>query len=251
MLLSTKGLPVTVLNTDCMNHMANLPAGFYDLAIVDPPTGQKEDRKHATRPARVKQRNGNYLRIKKPHAVTDWDSSQPDQFFFDELLRVSKYQIIMCENRLNFDQKKDSSGRIVWNLLRDNDFSSCQIMWTNLFSKVEYFEYLWNGMQQGTTINSRVQIGNKSKNEQRIHPSQKPVIVYRYLLRKYARPGWKIFDPMFGSASSAIACHMDGFFYTGTERHKNHFEDAKKRLTCAVAQYEMEDLHSYPTEFNV
>lgn len=142
----------------------------------------------------------------------------------------------MCENYLNFDQKKSSPGRIIWNLLRENDFSSCQIMWTNLSNKIEYFEYLWSGMMQGEKINSRIQIGDKSKNEKRIHPSQKPIIVYNYLLHKYATPEMKILDTHSGSASLAIAAFYFGCDFVGTELDKDIFDASIKRYRLQTKQ---------------
>ena len=214
-------------NIDAMREIAD---NFFDLAIIDPQTGQGEGKNHTSRPYSVKQKNGDRIRMERPHKISNWDDEPPQQEFYDELFRVSRHQIIMCENYLTFDQKKDSAGRIVWNLLRDNDFSSCQIMWTDLFQKIEYFEYLWNGMIQGDGINSRRQFGNKTMNEKRIHPSQKPVIVYRYLLKTYAKPGWKILDTMLGSGSSRIAAEIEGFDFWGYELDDLIFTDQEKRF---------------------
>ncbi len=180
------------INVDNMEFMATVADRWFDLAIVDPQTGQNEGKNHTTRSVRgVTQENGNVLKVNNPHRISEWDNKPPEQTYYDELFRVSKHQIIMCENYLDFAQKKTSAGRIVWNLLRDNDFSACQIMWTSLFQKIEYFEFIWNGMIQGYKINSRDQQGNKQLNERRIHPSQKPVAVYGHLLQKYAGGGYE------------------------------------------------------------
>lgn len=221
---------IELLNIDNLEYMSTVPDKYFDLALIDPQTGQGEGKRHASRPYIVTQKNGDKLIIERPHKIKEWDNEAPSQEYWDELFRVTKHQIILCENYLHFEQKRTSAGRIIWNLLRDNDFSACQIMWTDLFQKIEYFEYLWNGMIQGTGINSRTQKGNKALNEKRIHPSQKPVIMYRYLLKTYAQPGWKIFDSHLGSGSLAIACHDEGFEFTGTEIDIDNFNDSKKRL---------------------
>lgn len=221
---------IELLNMDNMRFMDGCVNQYFDLAIIDPPTGQGEDKKHASRPYNVRQRNGATLNIKRNHAQLEWDGSAPEQSYYDDLFRISKHQIFFCENYLHFDQKKNSAGRIVWNLLRDNDFSACQILWTSLTNKIDYFEYLWSGMMQGRAINSREQFGNKSLNEKRIHPSQKPIIVYRHLLRTYAQKGWRIFDSHAGSASLAIACMEEGFHFVGCEKIPEIYSAAIKRI---------------------
>lgn len=230
---------IELLCTPNIEYMASLPDKHFDLGLVDPQTGQDEGKRHASRPYSVKQKNGTILKVERTHKIKEWDNDPPTQEYWNELFRVSKHQIILCENYLSFDQKKNSAGRIIWNLLRDNDFSACQIMWTDLFQKIEYFEYLWSGMIQGTGINSRTQKGNKGLNEKRIHPSQKPVIVYRYLLQRYAQRGWKIFDSHLGSGSLAIACAEEGFEFVGTEIDIDNYTDAVKRFTDYISQISM------------
>lgn len=210
--------------------MKQLPDNFIDLAILDPQTGQDEGKRHATRNKGIVQKNGNILPVKSNHSVKEWDSKPPTKEYWDEVFRVSRYQIIMCEPRLSFTQKDSSAGRIVWNLLRKNDFGACQIMWTNLFQKVDYFEYMWNGMIQGVNINVRKQIGNKKLNEPRKHPSQKPVIVYHYLLKKYAQKGWRIMDTHMGSGNSAKAAYIEGFDYWGYETELEYFDSIESDM---------------------
>jgi site-specific DNA-methyltransferase (adenine-specific) len=225
-----------VFNEDCMLGMARYPDKYFDLAIVDPQTGQDEGKKHASRGNSVKQKNGSVLRVASNHQIKEWDSEQPPQEYFDELIRVCRHVIIMCEPNLRFKQKDDSAGRIVWNLLRDTDFSVCQIMWTNLFQRVDYFEYLWNGFIQGVSCNSRLQIGNKQLNEQRIHPSQKPVTVYKWLLHNYAQLGFKILDTHLGSGSSRIAAYDMGFDFTAFEIDKDYFHAQEERFQKHIKQ---------------
>lgn len=231
---------IKLLNIDCLKYMKTVPDKYFDLAIVDPPTGQGEGKRHNTRPSYVKQKNGTVLKIEKTHKIKDWDNAPPSQEYFDELFRVSKKHIIFCENRLYFNQKKLSAGRIVWNLLRTNDFSSCQILWTNLFQTIKYFEYLWSGMMQGTGINQRTQKGNKKLNEKRIHPSQKPTIVYRHILNTYAKPEMKILDTHGGSFNSAVACYDFGTVeYVGCEIDKDYYNDGVSAFNYHKSQMNM------------
>lgn len=212
-----------------MEFMQQFPNKFFDLAIVDPQTGQGEDKKHSIRPTHVKQKNGSLLAHKSKHRVKDWDNEPPKQEYYNELFRVSKHQIIMCENYLNFDQKDTSAGRIIWNLLRDNDFSACQIMWTSLTNKIEYFEFLFNGMIQGYKVNERKQQGNKQLNEKRIHPNQKPIPVYYELFKMHAQPGFKIIDTHLGSGSIRIAADMFGIDLYACELDNDIFNDQEQR----------------------
>jgi site-specific DNA-methyltransferase (adenine-specific) len=150
------------LNYGCsIEAMKQMPDNCYDLAIVDPQTGQNEGKNHANRDKKVVQKNGSVLSVEVNHQVKSWDNEPPPQEYYDQLFRVTKHQIIMCENYLNFDQKSSSPGRIVWNMLRDVDFSDAHIMWTSLFNKIDYFEYLWNGMIQGTGIKTMPGVKNK------------------------------------------------------------------------------------------
>lgn len=224
-----------VHNMDNIEFMKGYADSFFDLAIIDPQTGQGEDKKHATRPIVIRQKNGTYLPNLTKHRIKDWDKSAPTQEFYDELFRVTKHQIIMCENYLYFDQKKTSAGRIIWNLCRQNDFSACQIMWTSLTNKIQYFEFLWNGMIQGFQINNRKQQGNKKLNEKRIHPNQKPVPVYAELLKMHAKPGFKILDTHVGSGSLRIACNEMGFDFYGCEKDEDIFNDHGERMKKYLA----------------
>lgn len=223
-------------NEDNIVGMKRFPDKFFDLAVLDPQTGQNEGKKHASRGKSVVQKNGNILSLRVNHVQKEWDEQPPTQEYWDEVFRVSKNQIIMCENYLHFNQKSTSAGRIIWNLLRDNDFSACQIMWTSLTNKIDYFEYMWNGMLQGIGINSRIQKGNKEHNETRIHPSQKPAIVYDYLLRKYAKPGYKIVDTHMGSQNSRIASFKLDLDYWGWESDADYFEDGNNAFKKAISE---------------
>jgi len=121
----------------------------------------------------------------------------------------------------------DSSCWIVWDKhMEAQDFADCELAWTSFKSAVHKFDFAWNGMIQG----------DMKKKENRIHPTQKPVALYRWLLRNYAKPGDKILDTHLGSGSIAIACHEKGFDLTGSELDADYFAAMQKRLETAMMQ---------------
>lgn len=220
---------------DCMDYMPNYPDNYFNLAIVDPPTGQGESG-GKKRPHRVRQYNGNVLRVpEKKYNQKDyeWDDKPPSQEYFDELFRISRFQVIWYENHFDFIQKSSSAGRIVWDKVNQgSDQGDCEIAWTNLFNTVRQIEYMWRGMMQGKSLKEgRVQQGDKSLNEIRIHSIQKPVLLYRWILNlPLVKKNWKILDTHVGSASSLIACEIEGMEYEGYEKHELIYAESNQRL---------------------
>lgn len=216
-------------NLDCMEAMKQIPDKYFELAIVDPNYGRKE---HGgkSRSGYVKQKNGVKLYVtdggyEKKH----WDGEPADERYFNELIRVSKHQIIWGCNYYN---KNFGPGRIVWDKCNEgSDQSDCEIAYNSLTTRVDLFRYMWRGMMQGKSLTEgHIQQGNKQLNEKRIHPTQKPVALYKWLLTNYAKQGDKILDTHVGSASSLIACYDLGFEYMGFELDKDYFDMATKRL---------------------
>ena len=125
-----------------------------------------------------------------------------------------------------------SSGRIVWNKVNGkSSFSDCEIAFCSMIDTVRMFTYMWNGMCQGKSLKEgHLQQGDKRKNEKRIHPTQKPVALYAWLLQNYANPGDKILDTHLGSGSSRIAAYKMGFDFYGTEIDKEYFDAQEKRF---------------------
>lgn len=167
--------------------------------------------------------------------IPNWDNQIPDESYLKELVRVSKHQIIWGINYFMFYH---TAGRIVWDKVNgDSPFSDCEIASCSLHDSVRLFRYMWNGMNQAEGLNNPTKMqGNKKLNEKRIHPTQKPINLYRWLLNKYAIPGQKILDTHMGSQSPRIAAYRMGFDYCGFELDKKHFAEGNKWFTEQTAQ---------------
>lgn len=228
-------------NMDCMAGMKEFPDKYFDLAIVDPPYGLKE---HGgkTRSSFVKQKNGRLIFVEDGKYINrEWDNKPAGKEYFDELMRVSKNQIIWGCNYFDYPL---TGGRIIWDKCNDgNDQSDAEIAYNSLNNRIDVFRYMWRGMFQGKSIyEGTVQQGNKKLNEKRIHPTQKPVNLYRWLLQKYRIPSsWKLLDTHVGSASSLIAFHEAGLQFVGFEKDKYMYELSYKRYAEEMAQIRLTD----------
>lgn len=212
---------LTITNEDCMELMARYPDKHFNLAIVDPPYGIGEDG------ASNHSRGG--LAIAKKYEAKTWDREPSSREYFIELQRVSKNQIIWGANHFidNLPNPKNTPCWIVWDKVNGtNDFADVEMAWTSFDTAARLFRFMWSGMMQG----------NKKLKENRIHPTQKPVALYKWLLSKYAQPGDKILDTHMGSGSIAIACHEMGFDLTACELDKDYYEAAIKRIANHKAQ---------------
>jgi len=216
---------IELLNCDCMDYMATLPNKAFDLAIVDPPYGIGENGdRNASR--------GKLAVAKKFKAFAGGDKEPPSIEYFRELERVSTHQIIWGANHFIDRIAKPSPCWIVWDKVTGStDFADSELAWTSFKTAVRNFRFQWNGMLQGDMKNK----------EQRIHPTQKPVKLYDWLLHKYAKPGQRILDTHLGSGSSAIAAHYYGVDFVGCELDKDYFNAAKKRFELATAQTSLLD----------
>ena len=214
-----------ILNIDCMKYMKTCSDNAFDLAIVDPPYG------HGNRLI-VKGNTRSKIATAKDFKPFD-NSKSPDREYFVELMRVSKNQIIWGAN--HFANKFDSSGSawLVWDKHTSGDFSDCELAYSSFGAACRKFDYMWNGMHQGTAG------GNVKLNEKRIHPTQKPVKLYQWLLKNYAIVNDKILDTHLGSGSSAIAAHYSGFDFVGCELDKYYFEAAQARIERETSQLAM------------
>jgi len=194
-----------VYNEDCMIGMSKYPDGYFDLAIVDPPYGLGI--------------SSNSFRGKQKDK--DWDDGIPDEAYFSELMRVSKEQIIWGGN---YFPLPPSQGFLIWDKVQPMDFSSAMC------------EFAWMSIQKPAKI-FKLHVVTAETNK--IHPTQKPQKLYRWILKHYATEGMKILDTHLGSGSSRIAAHDLGFDFTGFELDKDYFEAAEKRYQNHIKQLKM------------
>jgi len=203
---------IELLNMDCLLYMKQCEDKQFDLAIVDPPYGIGMDSTH------FKTKSSNA----KPtdYGKKDWDNAIPNKEYFNELLRVSKYQIVWGGNYF-VENLTNSSCWVVWD--KDNGDSihaDCELAWTSFKTGVKKVKWLWHGMRQQ----------NMKNKEKRIHPTQKPKALYEWLLMNYAESGNKIIDTHLGSGSIALACYDLKFDLVGIEIDNEYFQKASKRL---------------------
>jgi len=207
-----------VENADCLVKMREMPDKAFDLAIVDPPYGKKPMRDDGGTYGIPGMRNFG-------SKDDNWDIRPPKQYF-DELMRVSKHQIIWGMNYF-LDCLQPTNSIIVWDKLTGGSvFADCDLAWTSHSSNVKKFTFQWSGMLQGDMANK----------ESRIHPTQKPIALYRWLLNNYAKPDDTILDTHIGSGSSRIAAYDLGFDFTGYELDKDYFDAQEARFANHIAQ---------------
>ena len=213
---------ITLHFGDCMDMLKNMPDKSFDLAIVDPPyfSGPERRQFYGSKVSKIG--------VKRLYEKSEkWEV--PTAEYFDELQRVSKYYIVWGCNYFNYIF---APGRIVWDKCNGSSpFSDCEIAATNLFTSVRLFPFMWNGMMQGKSVNEgRIMQGNKKLNEKRIHPTQKPVALYTWLLTKFAKEKWRILDTHLGSGSIAIACENFGCSLLGIEKDEHNYHAARERI---------------------
>lgn len=205
-------------NMDCMEYMATLPDKAFQLAIVDPPYMDVFNTQN-WKDTCAKQKEYK----SDTHILT---GNKPEREYFNELKRVSKNQIIWGGNYFT-DYLKVSRAWVVWyKSNQDNYFSDAELAWTSFDRVLKVFKWRWSGMLQQNMKNKEI----------RIHPTQKPVALYEWLLMNYAKEGDKILDTHLGSGSSRIAAHKLGFEFVGCELDKDYFEAQEKRFKTETMQ---------------
>lgn len=225
---------------DCKQGMKEFPDKYFDLAIVDPQYGRKEHGGR-NRSGYVRQKNGSKIFVKDgQYENRNWDNEPPSEDYFNELMRVSKNQIIFGCNYFDYPL---IGGRIVWDKCNDgSDQSDAEIAYCSMNDRIDIFRYMWRGMFQGKSITEgTTQQGNKRLNEKRIHPTQKPIALYEWLLNRYAKPNDIILDTHVGSASSLIACYNTNHKFVGFELDECYYKASKQRLDCEMAQMRLSD----------
>jgi site-specific DNA-methyltransferase (adenine-specific) len=203
---------INLHHIDCMEFMRGLPDKAYDLAIVDPPYGIHERLMNGGGFM-----NGNPQR--ELYMQNQWDKAVPDADYFGELVRVSSNQIIWGGNYFNLPPTR---GVVAWvkpKLRNHPNFSQWEMAWTSFSSSAKFVEI------NPAHVEGRI-----------IHPTQKPVALYRWILQNYAKPGMRILDTHLGSGSIAIACDIEGFDLDGCELDADYIAGARKRLADHRAQ---------------
>lgn len=231
-------------NMDCMEGMKEFPDKYFDLAIVDPPYGGGSDDytsqtqrfegrftryfdKEKQKELKVERRGGQWA-SKYGNNICEWDIA-PTEEYFEELFRISKNQIIWGGNYFALPATRCF---IVWRKSQIPErftMSMCEYAWTSFNSNAKVFEH--------------PSFGGK---EERFHPTQKPVALYKWILHNYASQGDKILDTHVGSASSLIACEDMGFKYVGFEIDTEYYEKASKRIEDFHQQTRMDFLRLLP-----
>ena len=197
-------------NEDCLEAMKQIPDNYFDLAIVDPPYGINIDGQKE-----YKSKNNN-KHNRKYHKQKDWDKSTPEKEYFEELYRVSKNQIIWGANYFVDKLNKNTKGWVVWDKAQYGlTMSDCELAFSSFDKPTRVFKKNRSILRrEGDTI----------------HPTQKPVELYLWLLNNYAKKGDKILDTHVGSASSLIACHELGYDFIGFELDEDYYKEASARL---------------------
>jgi len=205
-----------ITNEDNMELMARYEDNYFDLAIVDPPYGGNDA-------IGLKDNTSKNKQATKRTNYNVFKNIAPSKKYFDELIRVSKNQIVWG---VNFYNNYDlSGGRLVWDK-KGTAFGRAEMAYLSMTKSVNICEIIWNGM---------IQHDMKNK-EHRIHPTQKPVKLYEWLLMNYAKDGYRILDTHLGSGSIALACHNLGYDLTACELDKDYYNAAIKRIEQHKAQ---------------
>ena len=216
---------MNITNEDNIELMARYEDNYFDLAIVDPPYGISIHKMNYTQSTK-----GGVAKRNHYSNLTDWDKKAPTTEYFNELMRVSKNQIIWGGNYFILPLTK---SWIIWDKKTQakysNDFAECELAWTSYNKPARIFRWLWSGMMQQ----------NMKDKQKRIHPTEKPLKLYEWLLMNYAKAGDKILDTHLGSGSIAIACHNLGYDLTACELDKEYYNAAIKRIEQHKQQVRM------------
>jgi len=214
---------ITITNEDNMLLMARYPDNYFDLAIVDPPYGINADVKNNGKNSDRHEKTS--LAKINTYKKTNWDNSIPNDDYFIQLKRVSKKQIVWGANFFGL-----KGGYLYWHKnVTMPTYSTGELAWLSWLNKLDFVNITWHGMLQQDMQNKEI----------RIHQTQKPVALYKWILDKYAKQADKILDTHLGSGSIAIACHDYRFDLTACELDKEYFDKAMQRINNHVAQQKL------------
>lgn len=204
---------INFYNIDCIEFMKNKPDNYYDLAIVDPPYGIDADNKNNGKNSNRHEKTS--LAKINTYKKTNWDNETPTDEYFEQLFRVSKKQIVWGANYFGL-----KGGMLYWHKnVTMPTYSTGELAWISWTKKLDFMEVTWHGMLQY----------NMKDKEERIHPTQKPIMLYRKVLEKYAEKGMKILDTHGGSMTIAIACDKEGFDLDICEIDTDYFNNGLKQ----------------------
>lgn len=222
---------IRFLNMDCNEFMAGCKENEFDLNLSDPPYGINHS-EIAGKQSGTKY--GKAAAAKKHYDIKEWDKKAPDTFMFNEIIRTAKNQILFGANHYISKIPYDSSSWIVWDKDNgSNGFADCELAWTSFNSAVRKIKYTWNGMIQE----------NMKNKQERIHPTEKPVELYKWIIDNYTKPTDTILDCFGGSMSNAIACHMKRRKLTIIELDVDYFKSALNRFE--IYERQVEDIKEF------
>jgi site-specific DNA-methyltransferase (adenine-specific) len=227
---------------DCLQELPKFSNAFFNLANVDPPyfSGPEKRGFYGKKISTTKIKRREYDK------TDTWEI--PNEDYFNELFRVSENQIIWGANYFTFKNVKpfktprrneieqfiidNPFGWIIWDKCNgDNSFNDFELAWSSFNEPTYIYQFMWNGMMQGVSENNGwIQQANKKLNQKRIHPTEKPIKLYRYFLNRYCKKDWKILDTHLGSGSHRIASYDLGFDFYGIEKNETHFKNQEIRF---------------------
>jgi site-specific DNA-methyltransferase (adenine-specific) len=211
-----------IYQIDCLDGMKRLPTNCVDLIITDPPYGINVAKNGFV--------GGKNLCESTDYGKQEWDCKIPSKEVFSEMLRISKNQIIFGGNYF-VEYLKNSPCWIVWDKDNTGNFADCELAWTSFSASVRKFKFRWNGM---------IQEDMKNK-EKRFHPTQKPVGLFRRIIKNYSEANSLILDPFLGSGTTAIACNQLNRKFIGFELNPKYVDIANKRIKPLLDQQRLSE----------
>ena len=209
---------------DCLEAMRKMPDNAFDLAVVDPVYGGVTSGGYFQNSAH------GVAKVKDYHTAI-WSQEKTSQEYFDQLMRISRNQIVWGGNYFCEEIHRNSQCWLIWDKVHPDGvrFADCEMAWTSFDLATRIFRYKWNGMLQENMANKEI----------RIHPTQKPIPLYEWVYKNYAEQGMKILDTHMGSKSSRIAAYNMGLDYTGYEIDETYFKLGCDRFDRHTAQYSL------------
>lgn len=230
-----------VYNEPWQTTTKNIPDKYFDFVVDDVPYGINVGGMQFLKEKEtiVKQKNGQKIRSRKKRGfkLKDWDLIPPDQSYFDEMVRISKNQIIFGVEYVEW--KNVGSGRIKWNkgVAKGMSFKDYELAYCSCIDYVHEIDYLWSGMMQGKSISDPMtQQGNKKLNEVRIHPCHKPILLYKKIALDFNLKNKKVYCGHNGSGSDRIAFYNYVSQFIASETDLDYFNNQEKRFNNFISQ---------------